>query len=150
MQKVTEDEFDLDFKPHAGGFKIRIWLYSCSLEDIPPAGIVVLDVRDLQDGPENPTRIWRRIDLGLEIVKRHYGVATKCAAGISRSTSIAAAILALREGSDYRGALEVVKKKCPRAYPNPLILDSVQSALEIYAGRTKYIPFTDTPVHKHP
>ena len=54
---------------------------------------------------------------------------------------IVAAVLALQGNLDYADALNEIREKCPRAMPNPDIIDSVQETLAKYAGRPRYVPF---------
>ena len=107
---------------------IRDYLGTTAAGEICDPGVVVVDVRDLVDGANEPALIWQKIKTAMAVLKLNDRVVIQCAAGISRSNAIAAAVLAVREGFDYSDALRIVIAKVPRANPNLEIKESVRAA----------------------
>ena len=71
-------------------------LGTAAFEDPATAGHEVLDVRSLVDGPANGVEALReRIEAGLTMLQKSGRLIVCCDYGISRSNTIAAAILAL-------------------------------------------------------
>lgn len=104
-----------------------------------PPGVVVVDNRNLADGQENdPKLVWRNIKIGVLAVRGGSRVISQCQAGISRSNSVAAGILAVVGHIGFQDAVHKVHVKVPHAYPHPLVLDSVKLALERYGAQLKY------------
>ncbi len=94
-------------------------------------GVVVLDVRDLVDGVNNPDLIVPKLVLGYQVIETFkYRLAVRCVAGVSRSNAVAAGIISLLDGRDYMDCLNTVREAVPRSNPNPLIIDSVEKALK--------------------
>ena len=111
---------------------IRDYLGTSAADEICDPGVVVVDVRDLVDGTNKPAVIWQKIKTALAVLKLNDKVVVQCAAGISRSNAIAAAVFAIREGFDYSDALRIVIGKVPRANPNLEIKESVRAAITRY------------------
>ncbi|WP_397383722.1 NAD-dependent epimerase/dehydratase family protein [Prosthecobacter sp.] len=77
-------------------------LGTAAFEDPATAGHEVLDVRSLVDGPANGVAALReRIEAGLTMLQKSGRLIVCCDYGISRSNTIAAAILARREGISF-------------------------------------------------
>jgi protein-tyrosine phosphatase len=110
-------------------FWVTSYLGSSAADDFQEPGVVVVDVRDLKDGANPPEPVWQKIRTALEVVKLGNRVCIRCSAGISRSNSIAAAVLSLQEGLPYEIALSKVKKKIARAWPNANMIESVTRAI---------------------
>jgi protein-tyrosine phosphatase len=106
-------------------------------------GIVIIDVRDLEDGLNEPGVIWRKVGAALCALSLGNKVAIRCHAGISRSNAIAAAVLAIRENRSYNQALEIMRERIPTAQPNEEIVEAVQTALNTHVWKAK------GPNHKH-
>ena len=132
-------EFDSDFlaqfQPRSM-FWITDYLGSSAEDDFHEPGVVVVDVRDLNDGTNPPNLVWRKIRTALEVLSLGNKICIRCAAGISRSNSIAAAVLSLHEGIAYRKALGKVSERVPRAWLNPLMVKSTLRAIREYGQFT--------------
>jgi len=134
-------EFDPDFlaqfQPRPM-FWITDYIGSSAVDDVHEPGVVVIDVRDLNDGTNPPGPIWLKIRAALEVLKLGNKVCIRCTAGISRSNSIAAAVLSLHDGIPYKKALEKVREKVPRAWPNPLMVRSTLRAINEFTPHSYY------------
>ena len=138
------DFFEFMFRSRDEPYWITPQLGSMSELDGCPKDAVILDVRDFYDGPGNkPKDVWKRIKQGFDIIQSGKRCAVQCTAGISRSNSIAAGILAVLkwsgQGRDddlgvtlhYMDCLSLVRSKVLRAYPNPEIIATVIAALKL-------------------
>jgi len=102
---------------------------TCAYGDCYESGVVVVDCRDLADGPNPSEPVWVKIKTALNALQSGQRVLLQCAAGVSRSNAIAAAVISLRESIPYGRALGKVREKVPRANPNQPIQTSVQHAI---------------------
>ena len=132
-----DPDFLAQFQPRSM-FWITDYLGSSAEDDFHEPGVVVVDVRDLNDGTNPPNLVWRKIRTAHEVLKLGNKVCIRCAAGVSRSNSIAAAVLSLHEGISYKMALEKVSERVPRAWPNPLMVKSTLRAIREYGPRSHY------------
>lgn len=111
-----------------------IWnnLATCNLiESCTPEGWIVVDVRDLTDGPENDIEVVKiKIMLVANLMTSEQKVVVRCLAGMSRSNSIAcAAMMLMGNDKTWDHWWNVVEKKCPRARQNLEFVDIVKKAL---------------------
>jgi protein-tyrosine phosphatase len=82
-------------------------------------------------GPERPERISAAVELLDRLLRRsRRGVYLHCRAGRSRSVVVAAAWLALVHGYSLRRALSIVKRRHPRANPNPRLVRVALAAVK--------------------
>lgn len=80
-----------------------------ALNDTHRSSAAILDVRDLVDKEGNSSElIWQKINLGLTLLTQHSKLIVCCDYGISRSNSIAAAILSLKENIPLSQAIELI------------------------------------------
>lgn len=87
-------------------------LGTAAFEDPATAGHQVLDVRSLVDGPANGSIALReRIETGLAMLRNNSRLLVCCDYGISRSNTIAAAILARRDGLTFDEAFATVQRQ---------------------------------------
>ncbi len=115
-------------------------LGTAAFEDPATAGHEVLDVRGLVDGPANAAAALReRIDAGLALLYRAGKLVVCCDYGISRSNTIASAILSKRDGLPFDEALAFVQKQVGEMRMEYGIVQTVRAALG---------PVTEVPVTK--
>jgi UDP-glucuronate decarboxylase len=87
-------------------------LGTAAFEDPATAGHQVLDVRSLVDGPANgSTALRERIKTGLAMLRDSGRLLVCCDYGISRSNTIAAAILAHRDGLTFDESFATVQRQ---------------------------------------
>ncbi len=87
-------------------------LGTAAFEDPATAGHAKLDVRQLVDGPSNNSDTLReRISTGLSMLAEGKPLVVCCDYGISRSNTIAAAILARRDGLTFDDAFALVRQR---------------------------------------
>jgi nucleoside-diphosphate-sugar epimerase len=93
-------------------------------------GVQVVDVRSLLDSPGN-TRdaILGLVDLGLARLRSGSRIVICCDHGISRSNTIAAAIIARRDGIDFDDALRRVQERTGEHRMNYGLASAVRRAL---------------------
>lgn len=113
-------------------YKILENLATCSLfENCTPEGWIVVDVRDLKDGPANDIEaVKMKIMIVANLMASGQKVVVRCLAGMSRSNTIACAsmmMINLDHTWDYYW--HKVEKKCPRARQNLEFVDAVKKAL---------------------
>lgn len=76
----------------------------------------------LDDGPDNE---WREFEAAVRAARQLYraegSLLIHCNAGISRSSTLIACLLAVEEGRTYREALDVVHQYRPMAMPHPAL-----------------------------
>jgi len=111
-----------------------IWneLGTCNmLESNTPAGVIIIDVRDLEDGGKNSIdEVADKIQLVGNLLASGYKVVVRCQAGMSRSNTIACAAMVWINGDMYWDyAWNKVKTACPRAMLNLEFYDTVKQAL---------------------
>lgn len=77
-----------------------------------PGNIAILDVRDLVDKKGNSnSAVFEKVDEGVKLLEKGYKVIVACDYGISRSNSIAAGIIAVKEKITLEEAIsEVINK----------------------------------------
>ena len=93
-------------------------------------GVVIIDVRDLNDYGNDPLKIMPKIMLGDYVLRNSSErLAVRCFKGINRSNSIAAAIISYQKNISLESAVSMVKIMVPRANPNPQLLKAVEAAL---------------------
>jgi protein-tyrosine phosphatase len=97
-------------------------------------GSIIVDVRDLKDGVNDPNELVKALQRLFTVVAfaRQYKspVIIQCEAGLSRSTSLIAAIFVKANDMEWEDALEFVKKKVPEAQFNQDLLDCLKAVLE--------------------
>ena len=115
-------------------------LGTCALSELTEEGAVVFDVRDIADGKNNtPDHPFDKVVYKLNTLVHVYyentidnfKLVVRCAAGVSRSNAFAAGLIAYNKNISFEDALNEVKAKVPRAYPNPDICDDIKEALRI-------------------
>lgn len=76
----------------------------------------------LDDGPDNE---WRDFEQAVQAARQLYradgSLLIHCNAGISRSSTLIALLLAVEEGRTFGGALDVVHRYRPMAMPHPAL-----------------------------
>ena len=99
--------------------------------DIALPGSVVLNVMNLRDGSNHPASVGKVLTLGLEILRNPIQpkLILQCKGGISRSPTLAAAILAMDKGVDIDICLSEVAHKLPHARYNYDLIDSIKDAM---------------------
>ena len=114
-------------------------LGTCSIEETLESikkyqtGIIVVDARDIPDDKcsgEDFERLKKHIVIVSLLRKRGYRVLVRCHAGISRSNSIAIAVIMLDHKMIFEDALDLVKTKIPEANPHPELLDNIKDAVK--------------------
>jgi len=113
-------------------FKINEQLGTMAEGETPPEGWMVLSVRDLRDGLENPLKICKKIDYACAFLSLGAKIMIKCYAGISRSNSIAMGILVEYFNMEWLEALSLVLTNVPRAQINHEFEYSVKTALCLF------------------
>lgn len=104
---------------------------TAAFEDPDTAGLPILDVRGLVDGPANALlAIRERVETGLEMLRNLNRLVVCCDLGISRSNTIAAAILALRDGLSFDLAMEMVQHRLGERRMDFGIVQSVRQIME--------------------
>jgi predicted protein tyrosine phosphatase len=90
-------------------------------------GYKVFDIRTrLMDAPTD-LHVYRRLVIeSTEILKSHGKIVVCCSAGVSRSNSIAIALLMKRSRMSFRDAFNTVKIKVPIANPLSCHLEQIQ------------------------
>lgn len=86
----------------------------------------------LLDGPQNDLADTRRaVETLHDRLTADETVFVHCSAGASRSVSVAAAGLALREGTETTvgDALDEIADRHPQSHPHPAIVDQVERAV---------------------
>lgn len=83
-----DPDFLVQFQPRSM-FWITNYLGSSVEDDLHEPGVVVVDVRDLNDGTNPPNPVWLKIRTALEVLRLGNKVCIRCAAGTTRSNSIA-------------------------------------------------------------
>ena len=101
------------------------------LENNTEEGTIIVDVRDLKDSGENDVAaVAEKIQLVGNLLCSGYKVVVRCQAGISRSNTIACAVMMWINTEMYWDvAWKKVEKSCPRARLNMDFYDTVKKAL---------------------
>jgi predicted protein tyrosine phosphatase len=112
-----------------------IWnnLGTCNmLESYTEEGVIIVDVRDLNDSAENTVEaVKKKITLVGNLLACGERVIVRCLAGMSRSNSIACgAMMLFTREHGWNHYWHVVEKACPRARQNLEFVDTVKKALE--------------------
>ena len=98
------------------------------LQETEP-GVIILDVRDLNDGPNNPYLIVPKIIMGDYIIREGNRLAVRCHGGVSRSNAVAAGIISYQLGLPFEDSIvEIVRKAVPRMLIDPAMYDSTKNA----------------------
>lgn len=93
-------------------------------------GVIILDVRDLNDYGNDPLKIVPKIMLGDYIIRQSSErLVVRCFKGINRSNAIAASIISYQKNISLEDALSMVRIMVARANPNPQLLKAVEAAL---------------------
>jgi protein-tyrosine phosphatase len=101
------------------------------IENNTEVGVVIVDVRDLSDNGENDVaKVKDKIQLIGNLICSGYAVVVRCQAGISRSNTIACAVMVWVNPEMYWDeAWKKVEKACPRARLNQDFYQTVKKAL---------------------
>jgi len=98
-------------------------------EEPYPEAVAVAEVQ-LIDGPRNGyTDFERAAETLLDLLDEHV-VFVHCAAGVSRSGSVSAAALAVRQDVDVDAALEQITQHRPVVNPHPHLRDQAERFVE--------------------
>lgn len=85
---------------------------TAAFEDPVTAGHEILDVRSLADGPANAeVALLECVEMGLMRLRKSGRLVVCCDYGISRSNTVAAAILARRDGLSFDEAFAIVQQQ---------------------------------------
>lgn len=97
------------------------------------SGVIIINVSDLNDGTNNPRAIQTKLETALTLLQTFskQRIVIQCRAGISRSPTIAAAVLALYKAIDFDTALNEVTHRIPRTHLNYDLVDSCREALKL-------------------
>jgi len=97
-------------------------------------GLIIVDLRDVVDGPNDPMDIIKTFNKVLTVAavgrKSNVKVVLQCEAGISRSCAFVAAIFVHANDMEWDDAIDFVKKKVPECQMNLELIDSIKEALE--------------------
>jgi protein-tyrosine phosphatase len=97
-------------------------------------GSIIVDVRNLIDGVNEPDELVKTLQKLFTVVAfaRQFKspVVIQCEAGLSRSTSLIAAIFVKANDMEWEDALDFVKKKVPAAQFNQDFIDCLKRILE--------------------
>lgn len=105
-------------------------LGTAPFEDPETQGFVKLDVRSLVDGPANSSEsLLERIEAGLTFLRRYGRLVVCCDYGISRSNTIASAILARRDALPFNQALSLVQQRINEMRMDYGFVQTVRAAL---------------------
>lgn len=134
----------------------EIWkdhLATCNLlESMTPDGWIIVDVRDLKDGTNNDIEAIKvKIEVIANLLSIGQKVTVRCCGGISRSNTIACAVMTFMlnfEGRDFDYHWGKVKKACPRALINRGFLDEVKVALKELGVDEKKL-YYDSAAHEN-
>lgn len=106
-------------------------LGTAAFEDPATAGYAKLDVRDLVDGPANKSNALReRIRMGLSMLDEAKQLVVCCDFGISRSNTIAAAILARRDGLSFDEAFALVRQRVGEVRMDYGIVETIRATFD--------------------
>ncbi len=89
-------------------------LGTCSLTEITPKGVIILDVRDLKDGWNDPILIRIKVNTVFKCINTGHPVIIRCQAGIGRSNAIAISTLCKLNGKSWDENEKLVKEKVRR------------------------------------
>lgn len=105
-------------------------LGTCALNEETPEGAIIIDIRDLKDGWNEPKEINKRIELVLKTLSMGFSVIIRCTAGISRSNVLAMAVLCYLNGKDWEENENLVRKKVLRTQINLSFKKACKKVLE--------------------
>lgn len=89
-------------------------------------GFKVLDIRERMLDAKNPVSTYRKLtDECISLLEKHQKVVICCSAGVSRSNSIAIAVLVKYFGFGFEEACKLVRQSVPIANPLPVHLRQV-------------------------
>ena len=111
--------------------RIFVNLHTFSEQEIAPHGLTVVDVRDLNDGTEDPKRILEKIRLAQTVLIQDGKVGIRCQAGVSRSNGVAVGLLVLHFHIPLGDAVNIVKWRVPRTQINGGFFASLQEAIKL-------------------
>jgi protein-tyrosine phosphatase len=114
-----------------GFWIIKDFLGTCAEREETPAGVIIVDIKDLDDGKNPPKRIKEKIDLVIKCLNMKVPVFIKCLAGISRSNGLAVAVLCELNGKTWDENEVLVRQKVPRTQINLSFKESCLEALEL-------------------
>lgn len=93
-------------------------------------GFKVIDVRDIMLDARNPLDVYRKLtNMAVQILRDNGKVVICCSAGVSRSNSIAIAVLVKHFQMSFEDAVSLVSEKVPIANPLPCHLQQVRRIL---------------------
>lgn len=93
-------------------------------------GFKVIDVRDRMLDARNPLDVYRKLtDEAMRILRENGKVVICCSAGVSRSNSIAIAVLVKHFQMTFDEAVSLVSEKVPIANPLPCHLQQIKRIL---------------------
>lgn len=133
MDRITDDLYIGDIQDAGRADWLRDGSPTAVLKLTPsdpeqpyPDDLTVAEV-PMIDGPQNDyTDFERATETLLEFFEADHVVFVHCAAGISRSGSVASAALALRHGIDVEEAIERVRARRPAVHPHPHLRGQAQ------------------------
>jgi len=116
-----------------------IWenLGTCSITEYTDEGVIIIDVRDLKDGYEDPRKIKHKLLTIGGLLGMGHRVVVRCVAGMSRSNAIAIATIVLMTNWEWDEAEAEVKRKVPRCTICMDFADSVKQAIKIIREHKK-------------
>jgi nucleoside-diphosphate-sugar epimerase len=104
---------------------------TAAFTDFEAAGVEILDVRSMVDGAGNSRDTIRvLVEAGLRHLQSGVRLLVCCDHGISRSTTIAAGIIARRDGMSFDAAFHHVRIRMGEHRMDFALVDSVRGALE--------------------
>lgn len=86
--------------------------------------------RPLFDKKNEQERFDEAVDEALASVRNNERTLVHCAAGVSRSATVAATAYAVLEDCSFKEAMETVKRKHPKADPHPGLMVNAQKYLK--------------------
>ncbi len=106
--------------------------------DVPP-DTIILDVRDMVDKSGNDeTTILKKINHGVDALKRGQRIVVCCDYGISRSNAIAAGILAVFEGKSFDSSLRQIIERTGEKEIKVEVLMDIRKALGFHIQTKDY------------
>lgn len=138
MDRITDDVYIGDIGDAGNADWLRggsptavLKLTEADPEEPYPEALTVREV-PLIDGPQNDYRDFERaVETLLELLGEHT-VFVHCRAGISRSSSVTAAALAVRRDLSVDDAVEFIEERRPRIHPHPDLRTQAELFVEEY------------------
>lgn len=90
-------------------------------------GFKVFDIREKMRDSQNPIHIKSLAEEAPELLGKHDRIVVCCSAGVSRSNSIAIAILMKQAKMTFEEAYKLVQEKVPIADPLSCHLDMIRN-----------------------